>query len=224
MPPSYWSQALSDLSRQDPVLKTLIRRNRQKKLQGRGDPFVTLARAIIGQQISVKTAATIWQRLLDATACTKPVFDISAALDPGSLESASIRPDAIARMSTEQLRGCGLSGRKAAYLAELANHFLDGSLDMENWRLRDDEHLIQELIKIKGIGRWTAQIFLIFFMLRPNVLPVDDIGLQRAMRRHYNEGEYLSEQEMRHIAGKWQPWCTVATWFMWRSLDLQPTE
>ena len=122
-------------------------------------------------------------------------------------------------MSMEQLRGCGLSGRKSIYLVELANYFLDGSLDTKTWQRLDDEQVISELIRIKGIGRWTAEMFLMFFMLRPNVLPIDDIGLQRAMRLQYNDGEPLSKPEMREIAENWQPWCTVATWFMWRSLD-----
>jgi DNA-3-methyladenine glycosylase II len=239
MPPKYWSQALSGLSKQDPVLKVLIRSNRKKELHGRSDPFVTLARAIISQQISVKAAAAIWQRLLNATgsikpdsmklgsmkpgfintASVEPASNKSSSLVPGPLEFASIRPDAIAQMNIEQLRECGLSGRKSTYLVELANCFLNGSLDTEDWRLRDDEQLINELTKLKGIGRWTAEMFLIFFMLRPNVLPIGDIGLQRAMRRHYNKGEPLSIFEMRQIAENWQPWCTVATWFMWRSLD-----
>jgi DNA-3-methyladenine glycosylase II len=112
-----------------------------------------------------------------------------------------------------------LSGRKSIYLVELANHFLDGSLDTKTWQRLDDEQLISELIRFKGIGRWTAEMFLMFFMLRPNVLPIDDIGLQRAMRLQYNGGEPLSKPEMREIAENWQPWRTVATWFMCRSLD-----
>lgn len=224
MPLDYWSRALSGLSEQDPVLKALIRSNRKKKLQGRRDPFVTLARAIISQQISVKAAATVWQRLVDATASIKPASIESVSNDCVTIESAaadfaSIRPDAIAQMSMEQLRGCGLSGRKSIYLVELANHFLDGSLGTKTWQRLDDEQVISELIRIKGIGRWTAEMFLMFFMLRPNVLPIDDIGLQRAMRLQYNDGEPLSKPEMREIAENWQPWCTVATWFMWRSLD-----
>jgi len=227
MPPKYWSRALSGLSKQDPVLKTLIRNNRQKKLQSRGDQFVTLARAIISQQISVKAAATVWQRLLDATAVIKPASVKPTSISPAptnaaSNDSAVLDPGAIAQMSMEQLRACGLSGRKSTYMVQLANYFLDSTPDTENWRLQDDEQLIQELTKIKGIGRWTAEIFLIFFMLRPNVLPVDDIGLQRAMRLHYNDGEPLSKSEMREIAENWQPWCTVATWFMWRSIDPKP--
>jgi len=222
----YWSRAFSGLSKQDPVLKALIRINRKKKLKARRDPFVTLARAIVSQQISVKAAATVWQRLVDATASIKAAFigsasDDSIAIGAGAGDFATVRPDAIAQMSMEQLRGCGLSGRKSTYLVELANHFLDGSLDTKTWQRLDDEQVISELIRIKGIGRWTAEMFLMFFMLRPNVLPIDDIGLQRAMRLRYNDGEPLSKPEMREIAENWQPWCTVATWFMWRSLDLK---
>jgi DNA-3-methyladenine glycosylase II len=227
MPLDYWSRALPGLSEQDPVLKALIRTNRNKKLQARRDPFVTLARAIVSQQISVKAAATVWQRLVDATASVEPasiesVSNDSVTIEPVAGDFASVRPDAIAQLSMEQLRECGLSGRKSTYVVELANHFLDGSLDVRTWRRLDDEQVISELIRIKGIGRWTAEMFLMFFMLRPNVLPVDDIGLQRAMRLHYNDGEPLSKPEMREIAENWQPWCTVATWFMWRSIDPKP--
>ena len=202
MSPKYWSHAVSDLSGQDPVLKALIRQHGLSKLQARGDAFVTLSRSIIGQQLSVKAAQSIWQRLFDAV--------------------GTIEPATIATSDFEQLRSCGLSGNKSAYLIELAKRFLDGSLNATQWAHYDDERVIKELSGVKGIGRWTAEMFLIFFMLRPNVLPVDDVGLKRAMRLHYNRGEPLSKPEMRQIAESWQPWCTVATWFMWRSLDPPP--
>ena len=236
MPPNYWSRALSELSKQDPVLRALIRRNRKQVLQGRSDAFVTLARSIVGQQISVKAAASIWQRVLDAAgsidaAPDNPANKVSVrnerATKPGpsvvnSIHPGSIYPGAIVRMSVEQLRGCGLSGRKSTYLSELASYFFENSPNSETWRGLDDEQLIEELTKLKGIGRWTAEMFLMFYMMRPNVLPLDDVGLQRAMQTLYSEGEPLSKPEMRKIAENWAPWCTVATWFMWRSLDVQP--
>lgn len=200
--PTYWDQATRELSEQDPVLRVVLRNHQGPLLQKRGDAFVTLARSIIGQQISVHAAESVWQKLLETV--------------------GSLGPAAIARIDPARLRACGLSGRKSAYLIDLAQHFLDGSLDFDGWRDRDDEQLIVELTKVRGIGRWTAEMFLIFFMLRPNILPVDDIGLQRAMSLHYNEAKPLSKLKIRKIGNLWRPWRTVATWYLWRSLDPIP--
>jgi len=126
------------------------------------------------------------------------------------------------RMDPSKLRACGLSSKKSHYLIDLAEHFLDGSLAQQEWGERDDEQLIAELTKVKGIGRWTAEMFLIFFMMRPDILPADDIGLQRAMSLHYNNGKPLSKLKIRQIAIEWRPWRTVATWYLWRSLDPIP--
>ncbi|UCH47439.1 MAG: DNA-3-methyladenine glycosylase 2 family protein [Betaproteobacteria bacterium] len=203
MSPAYWSQALTALSERDTVLETLIRQHRSRTLQPRGDAFVTLARSIIGQQLSVKAAQSIWQRLHDNV--------------------GTIEPGAIVNTDVDQLRGQGLSANKAAYLIELAERFLDGSLDAAKWHQCEDEEVIKELTAVRGVGRWTADMFLIFCLLRPNVLPLGDVGLQRAMRVHYNNGKPLSKLKIRRITRQWEPWCTVATWFMWRSLDAQPT-
>ncbi|HUF20478.1 MAG TPA: DNA-3-methyladenine glycosylase [Burkholderiales bacterium] len=182
----------------------LIRNHDGPSLQSRGDAFVTLARSIIGQQISVQAAESVWQKLLESV--------------------GSLGPATIVRMDPARLRACGLSSKKSSYLIDLAEHFLDGSLEIEKWGDREDEQLIEELTKVKGIGRWTAEMFLIFFMMRPNILPIDDIGLQRAMSLHYNDAKPLSKLKMRSIGNEWQPWCTVATWYLWRSLDPIPVE
>ena len=204
MTPSYWAEASSALASKDNVLRVLIRNHDGPSLQSRGDAFVTLARSIIGQQISVQAAESVWQKLLESV--------------------GSLGPATIVRMDPARLRACGLSSKTSTYLLDLAEHFLDGSLDIENWGDREDEHLIEELTKVKGIGRWTAEMFLIFFMMRPNILPIDDIGLQRAMSLHYNDGKPLSKLKMRSIGNEWQPWRTVATWYLWRSLDPIPVE
>jgi DNA-3-methyladenine glycosylase II len=122
------------------------------------------------------------------------------------------------------LRGCGLSQRKAEYLTDLAAHFASGRLDPRGWKALDDEALIAELVDVKGIGRWTAEMFLMFHELRPDVLPVDDLGLQRALADHYNGGERLDREAMRSLAEPWRPWRSVATWYLWRSLDPIPVE
>jgi DNA-3-methyladenine glycosylase II len=201
--PSYWNDASRDLASRDAILKILIR-NHEGPLQSRSDAFMTLARSIIVMQISVQTAESVWQKLLESV--------------------GSLGPATIVRMDPSKLRACGLSSKKSAYLIDLAEHFLDGSLDIVRWSDHDDEQLIAELTKVKGIGRWTAEMFLIFFMMRPNILPVDDIGLQRAMGLHYNNGKPLSKLKMRQISNEWQPWRTVATWYLWRSLDPIPVE
>jgi len=127
-------------------------------------------------------------------------------------------------MDPSRLRACGLSRTKSTHLIYLAEHFLYGSLDSTGWSDHDDEQLIAELTRVKGVGRWTAEMFLIFFMLRPDNLPVDDVGLRRAMGLHYDGDRPLSKPKIRQIAATWQPWRTVATWYLWRSLGpIRPT-
>ena len=125
---------------------------------------------------------------------------------------------------TPVLQACGLSSRKVSYLQDLAEHFIANPFDQAEWAQYDDVEVARRLMLIRGIGQWTAEMFLIFFMARPNVLPVDDIGLQRAMSGFYNGGQPISKLKMREIARRWQPWQTVATWYMWRSLDPIPVE
>ncbi len=204
MTPSYWNDATRELSGRDPVLRVLIRNHEGAYLQSRSDAFTTLARSIVGQQISVSAAESVWQKLLESV--------------------GALGPAAIVRMDPSKLRACGLSSNKSTHLIDLAEHFLDGSLDTTGWSDHDDEQLIAELTRVKGVGRWTEEMFLIFFMMRPDILPVDDVGLQRAMRLHYNSGKPLSKLKIRQIAGAWQLWRTVATWYLWRSLDPIPVE
>jgi DNA-3-methyladenine glycosylase II len=200
----YWQQACNELAKRDSVLKRLIKHYRGLTLRSRGDAFMTLARSIVGQQISLKAADSVWLKMQS----TVP----------------SIIPGHIASVNSEALRQCGLSSRKVLYLQDLARHFLAGSLNESQWHQLDDEALIAELTKVKGIGRWTAEMFLIFHMMRPDVLPLDDIGLQRAMSMHYNKNRPLSKLKMRVIARDWIPWRSVATWYLWRSLEPVPVE
>jgi len=155
--PSYWKQAKCALKRNDAVLGRIIRDHPRIALERRGEPFFTLARSIVGQQISVRAAACIWERL--------------AVLAPQML------PAQVLQAGCSGLAACGLSQRKAEYIADLARHFADGSLHVGRWSQMEDEAIIAELIEVRGIGRWTAEMFLIFNMLRPNVLPLDDLGL-----------------------------------------------
>ncbi|MCC6196953.1 MAG: DNA-3-methyladenine glycosylase 2 family protein [Burkholderiales bacterium] len=210
MKPRYWDDAARALAAGDRVLARLIARHPDVHLARRGEPFTVLARAIVGQQISVKAAQSIWERFASATGARgEPV-----ALDPGRVGRT--------RMAT--LRRVGLSERKAAYLRDLARHFTSGRLDPRQWPALDDESLIARLTDVKGIGRWTAEMFLIFHELRPDVLPVDDIGLQKAVAEHYHDGERLAPTALREFGARWAPYRSVATWYLWRSLDPIPVE
>ncbi len=199
MTPDFWPQATTHLARRDKVLRKLIKACPEAGLVTRGDPFQALARSIVGQQISVKAAQSIWGRFATCV--------------------GEVTPGNVVAKSDAELRACGFSGRKAAYVKDLAGRFATGSVKPRRWKRMDDEAIIDELVQVKGIGRWTVEMFLIFHLARPNVLPVDDLGLRRAMERHYNDGEPLSRDEMRSIGAPWAPWSSVATWYLWRSLD-----
>lgn len=204
MTPAYWKQATSELAAGDAVLRTLIGQHDGLIVGSRGAAFSTLARAIVGQQLSVKAAQSVWNRLRTALSTMTPAAMLAA--------------------QTERLRACGLSGAKVLYLKDLAARFESGALEPGAWSALEDEAVISQLIEVKGVGRWTAEMFLIFYMNRPDVLPLDDIGLQRAMRIRYNHGRALSAARMRKIGAAWAPWRSVATWYLWRSLDPIPVQ
>ena len=204
MIPSYWQQASSELSQNDPVLADLVARFAGSTLVSRGEPFSTLVRSIVGQQISVKAADAIWARL--------------AGVLP-KVEAASVL-----ECPPQMLRECGLSARKVEYLVDLANHFTTGQIHVERWATMSDAEVIAELTAVRGIGVWTAEMFLIFNLLRPDVLPLDDIGLQRAVADFYHDGERLTRRALLTFGERWRPWRSVATWYLWRSLDPVPVE
>jgi DNA-3-methyladenine glycosylase II len=186
------------------VFEPLIARCEGLVVGSRGDAFSTLARAIVGQQISVKAAQSIWTRFADRL--------------------GGVTPGAVCRRRSTSLRACGLSLQKAAYLKDLATRFADGALDPSRWPGLGDEEVIAELTQVKGIGRWTAEVFLIFSLGRPDVLPLADLGIQRAMRLNYGRGRPLSPTRMRRIGDTWAPWRSVAAWYLWRSLDAAPVK
>lgn len=203
--PQYWDEAIAQLMRRDRIMKKLIPKHPDVFLKTRGNPFVTLARSIVGQQISVKAAESVWQKFL---------LECGKRPTPTSVQAAGM----------ERLRAAGLSGRKAEYILDLSTHFLDKLVHPQRWASMQDEEVITELTAIRGIGRWTAEMFLIFNLQRPDVLPLDDVGLLKAISLHYFSGEPVSRFEAREVAQGWQPWCTVATWYLWRSLDPVPVE
>jgi DNA-3-methyladenine glycosylase II len=207
--PPYWNDAIAALAGRDRVLAKLIAEFPDIHLTRRGDPFTTLARAIVGQQISVKAAQTVWERVLKACRA-----DPRGTLDPVRVQ----------RKRVATLRACGLSLNKAEYIRDLARHFASARLDPRKWPALDDETLIEALVDVKGIGRWTAEMFLMFHELRSDVLPVADIGLQKAVGMLYFDGRRPTLAELRALAERWQPYRSVATWYLWRSLDPIPVE
>lgn len=200
--PVYWQDACRHLMKRDRVMKKLIPQHTGVSLESRGDAFVTLARSIVGQQISVKAAQSVWDRF---------------ALLPKKMVPAQVL-----KLKVDDMRGAGLSARKVEYLVDLALHFANDQVHVNAWAGMDDEAIIAELIAIRGIGRWTAEMFLIFHLMRPNVLPLDDVGLQNGISRCYFSGEPVSRSEIREVAASWAPYCSVATWYIWRSLDPAP--
>jgi len=201
--PHYWDRAKRALARGDPVMAAIIRRFPRVHLEPRGDPFHTLARAIVGQQISVKAAQSVWNRM--------------------SARVAAITPAEILQATPAELRVCGLSARKCEYILDLARRFAEGAVHVQRWPGMSDEEVIADLVQVRGIGRWTAEMFLMFNLLRPDVFPLDDLGLQKGVRLAY----YKSRVSRRTIARRgesWRPWRSVATWYLWRSLDPLPVE
>ncbi len=206
--PAYWDDACKHLAKRDRVMKKLIPQFGQARLASRGDAFTTLARSIVGQQISVKAAQSVWDRLV-------------LLLQGGTL---ALQPTALMQLSPEQLRTAGLSARKVEYLLDLAAHFHAGQVHVSHWDRMDDEAIINELVAIRGIGRWTAEMFLIFHLMRADVLPLDDLGLLKGISLNYFSGEPVTRAEAREVGVGWAPYRSVATWYIWRSLDPLPVE
>ena len=197
--PDYWEEACRHLARKDRVMKRLIPQFGDACLQSRGDAFTTLARSIVGQQISVKAAQTVWDRF---------------AKLPRRMTAGNVL-----KLKVDDMQAAGLSARKIEYLVDLALHFDSGAIHANAWLEMTDDDIIAELVGIRGIGRWTAEMFLIFHLMRPNVLPLDDVGLINGISRNYFSGESVSRSDAREVAAAWAPYCSVATWYIWRSLD-----
>lgn len=206
--PAYWARARRALAASDPTMARIIAEHPRVALASRGDAFSTLARSIVGQQISVKAADAVWGRF--CSTC------------------GELTPRSVLRRRAATLRACGLSERKAEYIRDLCQHFISGRVDPARFAEQDDEAIIAELTDIRGIGRWTAEMFLIFNLLRPNVLPLDDLGLLRAVSLNYLDGAPVAGRAGRArveaLAAGWTPWRSVATWYLWRSLDPVPVE
>jgi DNA-3-methyladenine glycosylase II len=206
--PPYWDEACRHLSKRDRKMKGLIPRFGEARLRSRGDAFTTLARSIVGQQISVKAAQSVWDRFVGTAG--------------GS--AAPLLPATVGALAVPAMRESGLSARKCEYLLDLARHFSDSRVRETAWPGMDDDAIINELVAIRGIGRWTAEMFLIFHLMRPNVMPLDDLGLIKGISQNYFSGEPVSRAEAREVGEAWAPFRSVATWYIWRSLDPVPVE
>jgi DNA-3-methyladenine glycosylase II len=199
--PPYWEEAKNELMKRDRILRKLIPQFGDLYLMGRDDPFTTLTRSIVAQQISGTSANALWEKFLE--------------ICPDST------PAEVLGVGKEAMLGCGLSKRKVDYILDLARHFKDGTVHEDKWGDMSDDEVIADLVQIRGISRWTAEMFLIFNLLRPNVLPLDDLGLVTGISKNYFSGEPVSRIDLREVAANWEPWRTVATWYMWRSLDVK---
>ncbi len=203
-----WGRACSDLARRDAVLARLIAEHSGDALRGSGDSFTTLLNAVVGQQISVAAADGIWGRLERAF--------------------PELSPRTIAAAAPETLRELGLSRRKAEYIIGIAQAFDAGELDPQRWKTMSDDEVRADLTRRRGVGPWTADMVLIFYLHRPDVLPLGDLGLVNAAARLYRNGELdgaplrARQNWLGEFAERWRPWRTVATWFIWRDLDAEP--
>ena len=204
--PDYWAEACRQLMRRDRVLKRLIpalsAQGMLPRAQCRDEAFATLARSIVGQQIAAKSAKTLWNKFAKLP--------------------AEMTPELVLKLKVDDMRAAGLSARKVDYLVDLALHFTENRLRMDEWAGMSDEAIVAELMAIRGLSRWTAENFLIYYLARPNVLPLDDAGLIQGISLNYFSGDPVSRSDAREVAEAWKPWCTVATWYIWRSLEAQP--
>ena len=196
-----WDKAVTDLSKNDDIIAKIITDYPKERMEMKNDTLHTLVRSVVGQQISVRAADAIWNRLDEA--CNN-----------------SITENNLLKLSIEDMRKTGLSNTKSNYIMNIVN----ANLSELDWEDMNDEEVSNELCKIKGIGPWTADMFLIFRLGRTNILPLGDIGLVNAINLHYNNKEKLSKEKLMKFKENWSPWCSIATWYMWRSLDPVPVE
>jgi DNA-3-methyladenine glycosylase II len=200
--PHRHQDAISHLKARDPILGTLVEAVGPCTLKLRRDRFDALVRSILSQQISTAAARTIRARL--------------------EARIGIPRPDTVLALSVEELRECGISPQKAKYLHDLAEHVASGRLPLNRLGRLSDDEVIERLVAVKGIGRWTGQMFLMFSLGRPDVLPHDDLGIRAGMRRLYGLTEMPTRERMDEIAAPWRPHATLACWYLWRGLELKP--
>lgn len=195
-------KAILHLKKSDPVMALIIEQVGAYRMNYDDPAFASLAEAIVYQQLHGKAAATIFKRLTDLT-------------------GLPLKPEGILKLSEVQMRGAGLSKQKLSYLRDLAEKTKSGEVQFARFPELADEEVVEQLTKIKGIGSWTAHMFLMFSLRRPNVLPTGDLGIQMAMRKHYRKRKLPKPAQMEKIAKAWEPYRSVACWYLWRSLDIK---
>ncbi len=195
--------AVAHLSEQDPILGELIVRVGAFSLKLERDRFAMLVRSILSQQISTKAARSVRLKLEAQT------------------NGGGLTPEALSKLSDAELRQAGLSGQKTSYIRDLATRVLDGRLQLAKLHRLPDEEVITELVEVRGIGRWTAQMFLMFSLGRVDVFPHDDLGLRASMRELYGLAEHPDKSTCLRIAAPWRPYSTIASWYVWRLSDLK---
>jgi len=203
-PPIFWQKAKKALSAKDKKLSKIIGSYPSDFLFSKSDPFFTLARSIVGQQISVKAAQSVWDRL--------------------EIKIKKIKPEIILKTHSSTLKSVGLSRQKVKYLKNLANAFIEKNIKINLWDKMNNEEIVQDLTQIKGIGRWTAEMFLIFNLCRADVFPLDDIGMIKGLCKLYKISYPTEREKVIKMGKKWKPYRSVATWYLWRSLDPIPVE
>jgi DNA-3-methyladenine glycosylase II len=196
-------KAINHLKKADPVLAAIIERVGPYTMEYREPEFQTLVRSIVYQQLSGKAAMTILNRLLEGA------------------NSEPLTPQAILKLRPQKMRKLGLSQQKVTYIRELARMTRDGEIQFERLAEWEDAEVVAHLTRVKGVGVWTVHMFLMFALRRPNVLPVGDLGVRMAMKKAYGFADLPKPEEMEKIAASWKPWCSVASWYMWRSLENQ---
>ena len=201
--PEYWSEACAELCVKDPVLAKVIKKYPEPILTSKGDLFSTLIRSIVGQQISVLAADAIWGRF--------------------SALVGEVSPEPILKPTPEMLKNCGLTSRKVEYIRGISETWTREYAGLD-WEILSDDEVKRKLIALRGVGPWTAEMILMFSLLRPDIFPIDDIGAIRAIENIYNGGEVMTKDELLDQANNWAPWRTVATWFLWRTIDDEPVE
>ena len=202
-PPVYWQKTKKTLSKKDPVLRKIIKKYNKGFLTTRNDPFFSLCRTIVGQQISTKAADSIWSKF--EKKCKR-----------------AINPNTILKIPSHNLRNAGLSRQKISYLKNIAKAFKNKLFDMKKLKKMNDEEAVNYITKIKGLGVWSAEMFLMFNLNRPNIFPIKDIGLLRAISRNYKTSYPPSKRFLDKISRLHNGNRTMFTWYMWRSID--PTE
>ena len=198
----HWDKGVKALKASDPVLAGIIEQYPNEQMVPKGDLFQTLIRSIVGQQISVKAAQTVWDRFVGVCGETTP--------------------QAIVVCTEEQLRSAGLSRQKASYILGIANN--PERCDLSRLSPLEDKEVLKALTAYRGVGEWTAQMCMMFALCRPDILSLKDIGLRRGVEKHYNNGVRMTDAGITQVAEPWKPWRSIATWYLWRSLDPIPVE